>query len=118
MLSSKFGIEIEFTGITRQQAAEVISKYFDCGYYRTHDYYDSYIIKSSDTRDWKLMYDSSIQCRRRDGRRLVSAGNEYACELVSPILTYREANSSTSSPAEMICSIKHFRSSLSGCGIA
>ena len=89
MLSSKFGIEIEFTGITRQQAAEVISKYFDRGYYRTHDYYDSYIIKSSDTRDWKLMYDSSIHCRRRDGRRLVSAGNEYACELVSPILTYR-----------------------------
>ena len=89
MLSSKFGIAIEFTGITRQQAAKVISKYFDRGYYRTHDYYDSYIIKSSDTRDWKLMYDSSIHCRRRDGRRLVSAGNEYACELVSPILTYR-----------------------------
>lgn len=30
MLSSKFGIEIEFTGITRQEAAEVVSKYFDC----------------------------------------------------------------------------------------
>ena len=69
MLSSKFGIEIEFTGITRQEAAEVVSKYFDCEYYRTHDYYDSYIAKTSDGREWKLMYDSSITCRKREGRR-------------------------------------------------
>ena len=34
MLYSKFGIEIEFTGITRQEAAVVVSKYFDCGYDR------------------------------------------------------------------------------------
>lgn len=27
MLSSKFGIEIEFTGITRSKAAEVVSNY-------------------------------------------------------------------------------------------
>lgn len=90
MLSSKFGIEIEFTGITRQEAAEVVSKYFDCEYYRTHDYYDSYIAKTSDGREWKLMYDSSITCRKREGRRSRPAGSEYACELVSPILTYHE----------------------------
>ena len=90
MLSSKFGIEIEFTGITRQEAAEVVSKYFDCEYYRTHDYYDSYIVKTSDGREWKLMYDSSITCRKREGRRSRPAGSEYACELVSPILTYHE----------------------------
>ena len=53
MLSSKFGIEIEFTGITRQETAEVVSKYFDCEYYRTHDYYDSYIVKTSGGREWK-----------------------------------------------------------------
>ena len=90
MLSSKFGIEIEFTGITRQEATEVVSKYFDCEYYRTHDYYDSYIAKTSDGREWKLMYDSSITCRKREGRRSRPAGSEYACELVSPILTYHE----------------------------
>lgn len=90
MLSSKFGIEIEFTGITRQEAAELVSKYFDCEYYRTHDYYDSYIAKTSDGREWKLMYDSSITCRKREGRRSRPAGSEYACELVSPILTYHE----------------------------
>lgn len=90
MLSSKFGIEIEFTGITRQEAAEVVSKYFDCEYCRTHDYYDSYIAKTSDGREWKLMYDSSITCRKREGRRSRPAGSEYACELVSPILTYHK----------------------------
>ena len=75
MLSSKFGIEIEFTGITRQEAAEVASKYFDCEYCRTHDYYDSYIVKTSDGREWKLMYDSSITCRKREGRRSRPAGS-------------------------------------------
>ena len=90
MLYSKFGIEIEFTGITRQEAAVVVSKYFDCGYDRTHDYYDTYTVTPSDGRTWKLMYDSSITCRKREGRRSRPAGSEYACELVSPILTYRE----------------------------
>lgn len=90
MLSSKFGIEIEFTGITRQQAAEVVSKYFDCGYSRLHDYYDTYVVTPADGRNWKIMYDSSISCRRHEGRRSRSAGSEYSCELVSPILTYRE----------------------------
>ena len=90
MLSSKFGIEIEFTGITRQEATTVVSKYFDCEYHRLHDYYDTYVVTPSDGREWKLMYDSSIKCRKREGRRSRPAGNEYACELVSPILTYRE----------------------------
>ena len=44
MLSSKFGIEIEFTGISRLQAAEVVSKYLDCEYHRLHDYYDTYVV--------------------------------------------------------------------------
>ena len=90
MLSSKFGIEIEFTGISRLQAAEVVSKYLDCEYHRLHDYYDTYVVTSADEREWKLMYDSSISCRKREGRRSRPAGSEYACELVSPILTYRE----------------------------
>lgn len=29
MLSSKFGIEIEFTGISRSEAADVVSKYLE-----------------------------------------------------------------------------------------
>ena len=90
MLSSKFGIEIEFTGITRMAAADIVSKYLDGAVLRAHDYYDSYIITTPDRREWKLMYDSSITCRQRSHGRSVPANSEFACELVSPILSYRE----------------------------
>ncbi len=36
------------------------------------------------------MYDGSINCQRKEGRRKVAAGRDYSVELVSPILTYRE----------------------------
>ena len=90
MLSSKFGIEIEFTGITREEAATVLSKYFVRDYHRLHDYYGTYTVASPDGLEWKLMYDSSITCRKRDGRHSYPAGSDYSCELVSPVLTYRE----------------------------
>lgn len=90
MLSSKFGIEIEFTGITREKAADVVSGYLGGHYHCAHDYYDTYIITAPDGRDWKLMFDSSIDCKRKVSGHLTSAGSAYACELVSPILTYRE----------------------------
>ena len=90
MLSSKFGIEIEFTGINRFQAADVVSRYLGGEVTRAGDYYDTHIIKAPDGRSWKVMFDSSITCRRRASGRLQAVGSEYSCELVSPILTYRE----------------------------
>ena len=91
MLSSRFGIEIEFTGISRSEAADAVSKYLGGSISRMHDYYDTYIVTAPDGRIWKLMYDGSLHCRRRIGRSSsTSAGNEYSCELVSPVLTYRE----------------------------
>lgn len=36
------------------------------------------------------MYDGSINCQKKDGRRTVSAGSNYSVELVSPILSYRK----------------------------
>lgn len=90
MLSSKFGIEIEFTGISRSEAADVVSKYLEGSISRSYDYYDTYTVTAPDGRNWKLMYDGSLHCRRRVGRSSTSAGSEYSCELVSPILIYRE----------------------------
>ena len=90
MFSSKFGIEIEFTGLSRSEAAGVVATYLSGTIYCPHDYYDSYIITAPDGRDWKIMYDSSISCWKMDNHRLYSANSQYACELVSPILTYRE----------------------------
>lgn len=90
MLSSKFGIEIEFTGISRSEAADVVSKYLEGSISRSYDYYDTYTVTAPDGRNWKLMYDGSLHCRRRVGRSSTSAGSEYSCELASPILIYRE----------------------------
>ena len=90
MLSSKFGIEIEFTGITRSKAADVVSNYLGGEVSLAGDYYDTHIIKAPDGRTWKVMFDSSITRRHRINGTNISCSSLYACELVSPILTYRE----------------------------
>ena len=90
MLSSKFGIEIEFTGITRSKAAEVVSNYLGGEATLAGDYYDTHIIKAPDGRTWKVMFDSSITCRHRVNGTNIPCSSLYSCELVSPILTYRE----------------------------
>jgi hypothetical protein len=90
MFSNKFGIEIEFTGITRSKAAETVAEYFSSNVRRTHDGYDTHCIAMADGRTWKIVSDASINCQRKDGSRTVSAGRDYSVELVSPILTYYE----------------------------
>ncbi len=90
MLTTKFGIEIEFTGITRAKAAEVTAAFLNGTIERTHDYYDTYKIHTADGRTWKLMSDGSINCQHKVSGRTVSASRDYSVELVSPILTYRE----------------------------
>lgn len=90
MLSAKFGIEIEFTGITRERAARVAAEFLQGIYSEGGTYYDTKKVKTPDGRVWKFMYDGSINCQRKEGRRKVAAGRDYSVELVSPILTYRE----------------------------
>lgn len=90
MLASRFGIEIELTGITRAKAAEVTANFLNGTTERTYDGYDTYKVKAQDGHIWKLMSDGSINCQKKDGGRKTQAGREYSVELVSPILSYRE----------------------------
>lgn len=90
MFTGKFGLEIEFTGITRQKAAETAVGFLGGSIDATGDYYDARKITAPDGRIWKIMYDGSIHCQKKDGRRTISADNRYSVELVSPILLYRE----------------------------
>lgn len=90
MFQYKFGIEIEFTGITRAKAAAVAAAYFSGNTSTTNDYYRSSYATDPSGRKWRFMSDASIRCQRKSGRQIVSAGNDYSVELVSPILTYRE----------------------------
>ena len=84
MLTKKFGIEIEFTGITRTQAAKVAAEHFG----GRADY--SNTVTDRNGRKWKFVSDGSIRPEKKVNGRKVAASNEYKVELVSPILTYRE----------------------------
>jgi len=77
-----FGIEIEFSGITRREAAEIVAKVIG-------GRNSGYEVTGPDGRIWKIVYDSSVSGYRRQGNRMVATNdNDYQCELVSPILTY------------------------------
>ena len=89
-LKSNFGIEIEFTGITRRKAAKIVAEHLDGSIEEVHDYYKTIKITVRDGRVWKIMYDGSIKCQKRTGGQKVSANSEYSVELVSPILTYEK----------------------------
>lgn len=84
MLTKKFGIEIEFTGITKTQAARVAAEHLG----GRADYSNTVTDRSG--RKWKFVSDGSIRCQKKERGRKISAGGEYSVELVSPILTYRE----------------------------
>lgn len=90
MFTNKFGIEIEFTGITRGDAAKAAAEYLGGTVTNTADYYDTKKVIAPDDMVWKFMSDGSISCQKKQGRKKVAANREYSVELVSPILTYRE----------------------------
>ena len=94
MLKTRFGTEIEFTGITRNEAAKVVAKQLNGTIRHIGGSYDAYHITAPDRRVWKVMYDSSIAAQKTiDGSILPQRRGEkniYKCELVTPILHYKE----------------------------
>ena len=90
MFTNHFGIEIEFTGITRQKAAEIAAAYLNGQGRSLGDYYDTQRITAPDGRVWKFMSDGSIDCQRKAQGSIIQANRKYSVELVSPVLLYRE----------------------------
>ncbi|MDR2360037.1 MAG: amidoligase family protein [Oscillospiraceae bacterium] len=88
MFKQKFGIEVEFTGITRSEAAEVARTVL--GEVAIMQDGENHTVIARDGRVWSFVYDSSVSPLIKRGRRIESASNDYRVELVSPILTYRE----------------------------
>lgn len=90
MKTQNFGIEIELTGITREDAAKTIAAYFGT----TSSYaglgYSAYTAADRKGRTWKAMSDASITAQRKENGRTVSASADYKCEVVSPILQYED----------------------------
>lgn len=90
MKTQQFGIEIEVTGITREEAAAVIAGYFGTESYFIGTYYKTFGAKDRKGREWKATFDSSIIARKKVRGRIVEADDTYKTEIVSPILTYED----------------------------
>ena len=60
MKKQNFGVEIELTGITREQAANVIATYFGTQAHYLGTYYKTYGATDRKGRTWKAMSDGSI----------------------------------------------------------
>ena len=86
----KFGIELEFTGITRNKAAKTLADYLHGEVVPSlaQPYLFGVDVIAPDGRRWSFVRDASIQCEKKENGRIVSAGAGYSVELVSPILTY------------------------------
>ena len=87
MRTQRFGIEIEMTGITRAQAAQVIAGHFGTTATHVGGDYDPYTVRDSENRQWKFVRDGSITCQSRRGR---TSNDDYAVEFVSPICRYED----------------------------
>lgn len=87
MRTQKFGIEIEMTGITRAAAAQVIAGHLNTSATHVGGIYDAFAVRDGDSRQWKVVSDSSI---RRESRRGESRNAAYAVEFVSPICKYED----------------------------
>lgn len=90
MFTKKFGIEVEFTGITRKKAAETAARYLNATVTLEDDYYDTHRVTAPDGRVWKFMYDGSLDCQRQEGGRIISTNSKHSVEMVSPVLLYHD----------------------------
>lgn len=84
MLTRKFGIEIELTGITKDTAAKTLKGIVGGRLQHTRDSYDTIKVNAEDGRIWKIMNDASIRKETKWGS---TESRDYSVELVSPILT-------------------------------
>ena len=90
MLETRFGVEIEFTGITRNNAAKNAAAFLGGSLYHSGGHLDAYEVHTRDGRIWEFVSDASLVTQRKDGGRIIAASKSYSVELVTPILTYAE----------------------------
>ena len=86
-----YGVEVEMTGITREQAARALADYFGTEPRHTGGGYDTWTVTDPEGKTWKLMSDSSIHTERKSGSHYVATRNtDYRVEMVTPKLEYPE----------------------------
>ncbi len=86
-----FGVEVEMTGITREQAARALAEYFGTTSSHYGGSYDGWSVKDPEGKEWKLMSDASIHPKRKTARGYEPVDDyTYRVEMVTPKLTYAE----------------------------
>lgn len=85
--NQKFGLELEFTGISRVEAAKILSKFFKAAVIKHTSAYDAYYIEDEKERKWTVLRDSSINPQKG---KFKTDDATFKCELVSPICSYGE----------------------------
>jgi len=86
-----FGVEVEMTGITREEAAEALAAYFETTPEYLGTYYDTWGVTDPEGKVWKLMSDASIQGERKTNAGYIETeSRDYKVEMVTPKLTYAE----------------------------
>ena len=86
-----FGVEVEFTGITREQAAKALASHFGTTRRHSRDPYDSWYVLDTDGKEWRFMSDASIRGEKWTEEGYENVNSEgYWVEMVSPKLTYAE----------------------------
>ncbi len=79
-----YGVEVEFTGISRRMAAEAVAEIIGSTVSRPdRTCYHTRTIRDSQGRKWKIMRDSSIHPIRKVGSENI---DEYRVEFVTPVL--------------------------------
>ena len=82
MKKQTIGVEVEMNNITRSKAAKLVTEFFGTGWYENtarRNGYSTWSAWDNEGREWKFQKDVSI-----------AGADEEKCELVTPILTYRD----------------------------
>ena len=91
MKDQYFGVEVEMTGITREQAAQALANYFGTEPNYVGGGYDKWSVQDPDGKAWSIMSDSSIVTEMRTESGYTRTSDiEYRVEMVTPKLTYAE----------------------------
>ena len=92
-----FGVEVEMTGITREQAAHALADYFGTSPQYLGTGYDTWGATDPEGKVWKLMSDASIRAGTKNTDRIyLNAGTSYRVEMVTPKLTMKNFPNSRS----------------------
>lgn len=85
-----FGVEIEFTGMTRKEAANIVKNSLGDKSKIWEENAVYILIKAPDCRTWKIMLDNSFYGQKIVNNQVVDMGSDYTVELITPILKYND----------------------------